>query len=113
MTAVERCGIIEREIKVLVFDPVRHDRRHAEGAARAFPGPKRNLGLRLSQSLKPENWPMPGTLGDAAHYISELDDVQRTHPAWQCALDLIEGAAATGNENDIAEATRATKTTLE
>ena len=74
---MERLEILEREIKVLVFDQNGTIVDMQKGL-RACPGPKRNLGLRLSQSLEPENWPMLGRL------VMRLT----TSPSWMMSREL-------------------------
>jgi hypothetical protein len=61
--------------------------------------------MRLSKTINPRRWVPLRTLGDAAHFIEELPEARKTDPAWQYAAAVIDGAATTGEKQDIAEAT--------
>jgi len=52
------------------------------------------------------------TLGDAVHYVSELPEDQRQKPQWVYAVAVLDRAAISGDENDIATATRAVAAAL-
>ncbi len=52
------------------------------------------------------------TLGDAAHYISELPEARRKEPQWVHAVAVLDRAATTGDENDIVLATHAVAAAL-
>jgi hypothetical protein len=77
-----------------------------------MPGRTRNLGLRLKRTLTPKSRPALVTLGDAAHYISELPEARRKEPQWAHAVAVLDRAATTGDENDIALATHAVAVAL-
>ena len=78
-----------------------------------MPGRTRNLSLRLARTLKPNNWPALVTLGDAVHYISEVAEDRSKEPQWEFAVVALDRAAISGDENDIAAATRAVATILD
>lgn len=63
-------------------------------------------------TLTPKNWPALVTLGDAVHYISELPEARRKEPQWVYAVAVLDSAATTGDEKDIALATHAVAVAL-
>jgi hypothetical protein len=77
-----------------------------------MPGRNRNLSLRLTRTLNPNNWPALVTLGDAVHYLSEFGEARRKEPQWAYAMAALDRAALSGDENDIAAATRAVAAVL-
>jgi len=86
--------------------------RSLESYFPVMPGRTRNLRLRLARTLTPKNWPALVTLGDAVHYVSELPEDQRQKPQWVYAVAVLDRAAISGDENDIATATRAVAAAL-
>ena len=77
-----------------------------------MPGRTRNLRLRLKRTVTVKSGSALVTLGDAAHYISELPEARRKEPQWVHAVAVLDRAATTGDENDIALATHAVAAAL-
>ena len=71
-----------------------------------------NLRLMLRRPVKPRNRAPIVTLGDAIFFIEHLDSAVRASAAWYYARGVIMGAARTGEESDILEATRALEAAL-
>jgi hypothetical protein len=71
-----------------------------------------NFRLMLRRPVKPKNRAPIVTLGDAIFFIEQLDAAVRAHAAWYYARGVVMGAARTGEEADIIEATRALEAAL-